>query len=249
MDNKKRNRKVQDLTGMKFNELTVLEYVGDKKWRCKCSCGKETVVSSCHLKSGHTKSCGHLIQEKKFEDLSGQLFGRWIVLKPYGKSIGDGHLFWCRCECGTERAVGSRSLKSGRSKSCGCLGEENRIKACTHHGFARTVNGVRPNKLYTIWSGMRDRCNNSLSASYQWYGAKGVKVCEEWDNSFEPFHDWALTNGYKEGLSIDRINPFGNYEPHNCRWITLSEQAYNKRNSECNRELREKYEKGNNNEF
>ena len=248
MDKKKRNRKVQDLTGMRFNELTALEYVGDKKWRCKCSCGKETIVSSCHLKSGHTKSCGHIVKAERFEDLSGQIFGRWEVIRPGGTSKSEGRMFWCRCECGTEKLVSGHSLKLGRSKSCGCLGEENRIRACTHHGCARTVNGVRPNKLYTIWSGMRDRCNNSSNVGYQWYGAKGVSVCEEWNNSFETFNEWANNNGYREGLSIDRINPFGNYEPSNCRWITLSEQAYNKRNSKCNKELREEYEKGINDE-
>lgn len=243
MTKKKRNRKIQDLSGMKFNELVVLSYAGDKKWLCRCSCGQETVVSSCHLKSGHTKSCGHLIKIQKYEDLTGQVFGRWTVLKSYGKSKGDGHLFWCRCECGIEKAVGSHSLKSGRSKSCGCLGKENRIKSCTHHGHARTKNGVRISKLYSVWDGMKQRCSNSNHSAYQWYGAKGVKVCEEWNNSFETFYEWAVSNGYKEGLSIDRINPFDNYEPSNCRWATNEEQASNKRNSERNKRLKEEYER------
>ena len=177
MNNKKRKRKVQDLTGMKFNELTALEYVGDKKWRCRCSCGKETIVSSCHLKSGHTRSCGHLAQEKKFEDLSGQIFGRWKVLKPYGKSTGDGHLFWCRCECGTERAVGSRNLKSGRSKSCGCLGEENRIKACTCHGHARMKNGLR-----TVMLKAKRLVRRMMLELWQWQqgwrGGRGTELRE-----------------------------------------------------------------------
>ena len=238
-----RNRKVQDLTNMTFNELTALEYVGDKKWRCICSCGKETIVSSCHLKSGHTKSCGHLMRAERFEDLSGQVFGRWTVIKPYGKSLTEGRMFWCRCECGTEKAVSAHSLRSKRSLSCGCLGEENRLKSCTHHGHARTKNGTRINKLYSVWDGMKQRCCNPNHSAYQWYGAKGVKVCEEWESSFVTFNDWALTSGYQEGLSIDRINPFGNYEPSNCRWATSSEQAHNKRNSKKNILLREEYGK------
>lgn len=242
----KRNRKVQDLTGMTFNHLTVLEYAGDKKWRCRCSCGKEVVVLACHLKSNHTKSCGHIKKELPFEDLSGKVFGRWVVIRPYGKSKSEGQMFWCRCECGVERAVSGHSLRLGRSKSCGCLGEENRIEACTHHGCARTENGVRTNKLYSVWSGMKDRCNNSNNSGYQWYGAKGVKVCEEWNNSFEVFYEWAINSGYKRGLSIDRINPFGNYEPSNCRWATDTEQALNKRTSKKNIKLREEYERNKN---
>ena len=233
MNNKK--RKVQDLTGMKFNELTALEYVGDKKWRCRCSCGKETIVNSCHLKSGHTKSCGHLNIERPFEDLSGRTFYRWTVLRPYGKTPSEGRMFWCRCECGVERAVSGHSLRVGRSKSCGCLGEENRIEACTRHGHARTKDGVRIDKLYNVWDGMKQRCYNPNHSAYQWYGAQGVTVCEEWYNSFGVFNEWAQNNGYKRGLSIDRINPFGNYEPSNCRWATSTEQALNKRNSKKNR--------------
>lgn len=90
---------------------------------------------------------------------------------------------------------------------------------------------------------MKDRCGNPNNSGYQWYGAKGVKVCEEWKNSFESFYSWAMANGYKKGLSIDRINPFGNYEPSNCRWATSIEQALNKRTSKKNVKLKEEYKK------
>ncbi len=89
--------------------------------------------------------------------------------------------------------------------------------------------GTKDERLKTIWYGMIYRCENPLSTSYRWYGAKGVKVCEEWKNDILSFFDWAKNNGYADDLTIDRINPYGNYEPGNCRWIPLSEQAKNTR--------------------
>lgn len=82
--------------------------------------------------------------------------------------------------------------------------------------------------LYNTWRGMKDRCMNPSHKSYKYYGEKGVKICLEWQKSFENFRDWALSNGYQEGLSIDRIDVKGNYEPSNCRWATLEQQANNK---------------------
>lgn len=91
------------------------------------------------------------------------------------------------------------------------------------HGFSQT-------KLYRKWADMLQRCNNPKSTNYKNYGAKGVEVFQEW-RSFENFKEWALNNGYKEGLTIDRLNPSGNYEPSNCKWSTRKEQDRNKRNT------------------
>lgn len=82
--------------------------------------------------------------------------------------------------------------------------------------------------LYNTWRGMRERCSNPNHINYKNYGGKGIKVCEEWQNSFLEFRSWALSNGYKEGLTIDRINVDGNYEPSNCKWSTQKEQQNNK---------------------
>lgn len=83
--------------------------------------------------------------------------------------------------------------------------------------------------LYSIWCGMKKRCYYQKSPNYKSYGGRGVKVCDEWKNDFKSFYNWAMSNGYRDNLTIDRINPFGNYEPSNCRWATYEEQAKNKR--------------------
>lgn len=83
--------------------------------------------------------------------------------------------------------------------------------------------------LYRIYSLMKNRCNNPNSKDYKWYGGKGVKVCSEWEDSYIAFKEWALSNGYKEGLTIDRIDSDGNYEPSNCRWVNMTVQNNNKK--------------------
>lgn len=126
-----------------------------------------------------------------------------------------------KCDCGNEKIVKSDYLNNGNTKSCGCLQKEN-LK------YRRITHGESKTPLYSVWSGMKDRCSNKKSASYKWYGERGIKVCEEWYN-YIPFRDWALSNGYKQGLCIDRIDPNGNYEPSNCQFITQKISADNKR--------------------
>ena len=99
---------------------------------------------------------------------------------------------------------------------------------------ANTKHGAAPHrgytKLYNTWLRMKGRCNRPTATSYQYYGGRGISVCDAWQHDFQAFRDWALANGYREGLSIDRIDVNGNYCPENCRWITMAEQQRNKRN-------------------
>lgn len=139
-------------------------------------------------------------------------------------------MFLCRCDCGKTRKVLGQNLKSGRVKDCGCISQKLRSLHISQHSSLKT-HGLSKTRMYTIWSGMKDRCSRKNNKNYSLYGGRGIKVCDEWSNDFLAFRNWALDNGYKDNLSIDRIDPNGNYEPDNCRWITLTEQTYNKRNS------------------
>ena len=98
--------------------------------------------------------------------------------------------------------------------------------------MAKTKHGMCRTRLYHIWNGMKQRCQNPKTISYRYYGGKGITVCKEWDNSFKAFYDWAIANKYSDGLTIDRIDINGNYEPSNCQWATNKEQqnktSYNK---------------------
>ena len=219
--------KMVDLTGLKFGRLTVLEYAGDHKWDCLCECGNKKTVNGGDLKSGSTKSCGcykkEYMSKKMKDDLSGMKFGNLTVICEDDKKTDD--VRWiCLCECGNTISVKSAYLKCGDTKSCGCLQHESLIKRNTKHGLCRKT------RLYTIWKGMRERCNNPNSVSYVNYGGRGIKVCDEW-NDFGVFYEWSMQNGWDESsnLSIDRIDVNDGYHPNNCKFSTRKQQANNTR--------------------
>lgn len=155
-------------------------------------------------------------------DATGMKFGRLTV-------IGFSHVarkraFWiCSCECGNTVVVAGSHLRSGHTRSCGCLLKEARIKASTKHGLCNT-------RLYSVWRTMFQRTTNRKHKEYKNYGARGVHVCDEWKD-FSKFAEWSFNNGYEDSLSIDRINFNGDYCPSNCRWATMKQQQRNRRNN------------------
>jgi len=156
-------------------------------------------------------------------DLTGMTYGRLTVV-GYSHTNKSGKTFWkCKCECGKETVTSSDKLRRGVTRSCGCLRKELYGKAQTTHGMTKT-------KLYVIWSNMRSRCMYRKNSMYHNYGGRGISLCEDWKN-FDSFRKWAEKNGYKEGLSIERIDVNGNYEPKNCTWIPKSKQLLNQRRS------------------
>ena len=126
------------------------------------------------------------------------------------------------------KIVITSSLTTGRVKSCGCLARE---KSSERMKIMRENQGKRDKRLSTIWMNMKNRCLNPNNNNYKNYGEKGITVCDEWKTSFENFYFWSISNGYEENLTLDRINPLGNYEPKNCRWATQKVQQNNRTNN------------------
>ena len=229
-----------DLSGMRFGKLTVISVgsvtkSGHAKWLCKCDCGNTKEIRGDRLGNGQAKSCGcstysNHSQFGKF-DLTGKKINMITVVRRLGSNKNGKALYECKCDCGNIKIMTAGDLKSGRVISCGChaktflddLHESNK----TH--------GLSNSRIYHVWNGMLQRCENPNCDAYKYYGARGIKVCKEWHN-LEKFAKWAYSTGYDENAergdcTIDRIDNDGNYEPSNCRWADMKVQASNKRNT------------------
>ena len=136
-------------------------------------------------------------------------------------------MWWCKCSCGTEKAVSRLTLCNGQSRSCGC---KHSVRIGTIREELGIIDPMR-HPLYNVWNGIISRCYDPKNASYLNYGGRGIGVCDEWRYDLVAFFKWALNNGWALGLSIDRIDNDGPYAPWNCRWVNIAIQNRNRRNS------------------
>lgn len=165
------------------------------------------------------------IKTMKKLELDGKKINRWTVNNEAEKR-GKNRYWNCTCECGNTKDVHGGSLTSGTSISCGCFKNEVQYKRLFKHGD--TSNKNKCSILYGIWINMKSRCTNPKTDFYYMYGGAGITVCNDWCNDYTSFKEWSVKNGYKDGLTIDRIDGNKNYSKENCRWVTQTIQARNK---------------------
>ena len=160
-------------------------------------------------------------------EMKNKKFGRLTVESEHPIRKNNEICWVCKCDCGNEIIVQGYNLRSGNTQSCGCLKKEKIINSISKHHLSNS-------RLYIIWKTMKQRCYNSKSNNFKHYGGKGVTIFNNWidkENGFTNFYNWSIENGYLENLTIDRIDVNGNYEPSNCRWVTIKEQENNKSNN------------------
>lgn len=216
-----RKYKIKDYSGYTNKFLTFIERYEPSPedtaisamWKAVCVCGTECVVNH---KMVHKKTtCGCAIRTTKYQ--AGNKYGLLTIISEGPKAeYMNKRQVWCKCDCGNENLtlVCTNNLISGNTSSCGCVGIESRKT----HGMSHT-------RTYQIHEGMLRRCRPDLAEDFPYHAGKGIKVCEEW-RSFEAF--FSDMGECPDGLSLDRIDPDGNYEKENCRWATNSWQGYNK---------------------
>lgn len=150
----------------------------------------------------------------KIKDLRGKIFGELIVLNENPIRINNATYWKCKCNCGTEKNIFAGNLVSNKTTSCGCKKQKTQFP-----------------RLRRILDNMKQRCYNPNHTRYKDYGSRGITICDDWLNDSRKFYEWAVINGYNDNLTIDRINVNGNYEPKNCRWVTMKVQQNNRNNN------------------
>jgi len=147
---------------------------------------------------------------------------RLTPIRFVGKNKHKQDVWLYACSCGKEITAVAASVKCGHTSSCGCLRLERAASACTRHGLSK-------HKLYKVHTSLKGRCFNKNNQSFRYYGGRGITVCKEWKDSFNVFFEWAMSNGWEEGLDLDRKDNDGDYCPENCRFVTRRINLQNKR--------------------
>lgn len=224
-----------------INGLKVLESLGHLNgnrqsvvWKLRCRCGKEFTANKSDILSGSTKSCGcynrnrilEMNKNKRKEVSVGDVFGDLVVIEVLPSTSAKDAAYICRCTlCGDDKVyVKHNNLISNSTTRCKKCSDAAIGKANSTHGMTNT-------RLYRKYRSIKSRCYREDNKDYINYGGRGIRMCDEWKNSFIEFYNWAMSTGYVDGLSIDRIDPDKNYCPENCRWVTMKEQSWNKQNT------------------
>jgi len=163
---------------------------------------------------------------KSRADLSGKKFGRLTPINCVGKDKFNNAMWLCECECGCTCVVSATHLITGHTKSCGCY---KRARSSESH--LKYDDKTEQYLAVHLFGSMKDRCYNPKCKSFGNWGGRGIKICDEWLKNPGEFAKWAVQNGYRKGLTIDRIDNDKGYSPDNCRWVTNAEQSVNKRNN------------------
>lgn len=229
---------MNNLKGKVFNRLTVIEAIdkrsngGHIRWLCKCECGNSVEVVGYNLRRGQTKSCGCIKADGLNRiDITGQQFDRLVAIRATDKRSGTNIVWKCKCSCGNLTYISSAHLRDGTTKSCGCYRREvaskkASLQAGENNSFYKHGDTINRNQIppYPSWVGIWQRTGNPKNPFFKRYGGRGIKVCDRWKD-YVVFKADAIESGWKPGLTIDRIDSSGNYEPENCQWITRSENS------------------------